>query len=225
MKRGKKRVEPKLCAFFCHREQFVPSPPHNIGSYENQAERRDRPDRGHSSIFAPWSEYGQSAWTPPTPQSGIGTIRKLTFQSTSWVRWLPGRNLPPASIVPVMSKPDSSTHLTRPFGCKRAWAVRHWDPGLSRIPSILPQQEGHQGAPLPRLVHMKYLAVVTVACCDFIGHVLPGQATLPRDSMEELGLFNIQIVICHPAPRWDCFSPAEQLQHPPPLPGSSSFKL
>ena len=161
-------------------------------------------------------------WTPPTPQSGIGTIRKLTFQSASRVRWLPGRNLPPAaSIVPVMSLPDSTTHLTRPFGCKRGRAVRHWD-GPSRIPSILPQQEGHQGAPLPRLVHMKYLAVVTVACCDFIGHVLLGRATLPRDSMAEHGLFNIQIVICHPDTRWDCFSPAAELQHPTPLPGSIS---
>ena len=43
------------------------------------------------------------------------------------------------------------------------------------------------------LVHMKYLAVVTGACCDFIGHVL----SLPR--------LNIQIVICHPDSRWDCF--------------------
>ena len=158
---------------------------------------------------------------PPTPQSGIGTIRKLTFQSASWLRGCLAGISPAASIVPVMSLPDSSTHLTRPFGCKRARAVRHWD-GPSRIPSILPQQEGHQGAPLPRLVHMKYLAVVTVACCDFIGHVLPSRPTLPRDSVAVLGLFNIQIVICHPDTRWDCFSPAEQLQHPTPLPGSIS---
>ena len=44
------------------------------------------------------------------------------------------------------------------------------------------------------LVHMKYLAVVTGAHCDFIGHV-PLTARL-----------NIQIVICHPDSRWDCFS-------------------
>ena len=102
---------------------------------------------------------------------------------------------PPASIVPVMSKPDSSTHLTRPFGCKRAWAVRHWDPGLSRIPSILPQQEGHQGAPLPRLVHMKYLAVVTVACCDFIGHVLPGCHATLWQSSASCSIFRLSFVI------------------------------
>ena len=43
------------------------------------------------------------------------------------------------------------------------------------------------------LVHMKYLAVVTGARCDFIGHVL------------SLPWLNIQIVICHPDSRWDCF--------------------
>ena len=44
--------------------------------------------------------------------------------------------------------------------------------------------------PLTRLVHMKYLAVVTASCCDFIGHVL------------------LQYSDCHlsSGARWDCFS-------------------
>ena len=46
------------------------------------------------------------------------------------------------------------------------------------------------------LVHMKYLAVVTGACCDFIGHV-PSLPSWPAQYSD-----------CHlsSASRWDCFS-------------------
>ena len=74
--------------------------PHTISAAMKIRLKGEGPDRGHSSIFAPWTEYGQSPRTPPTPQSGIGTIRKLTFQSASWVRWLPGRNLPCSLYCP-----------------------------------------------------------------------------------------------------------------------------
>ena len=128
-----------------------------------------------------------------------------------------------------MSLPDSNTHLTRPFGCKRGRAVRHWD-GPSRIPSILPQQEGHQGAPLPRLVHMKYLAVVTVACCDFIGHVLPGQPLCHATSWQSsaCSIFRLSFVIrTHagivslPLPSSNIqrhsLTPSRSISSPPPL--------